>query len=173
MFSNLTKNQQVFIIDKRENGTLKIGVVEEIKNANPYQMNYGIAPTVPFDIAVKYEDGNTETFPQIPPSQCVQTYNNGDIIVCDSIEVAQSEAEKLNAYCKRHIELVPHIEKLLASSENMLRKLNPGYAKQQETDQEIKTLKDDVSKMHTTLFEMKDMMEKVVAGISSPKKSNN
>ena len=58
MFSNLTKNQQVFIIDKREDGDLKIGVVDEIKAINPYQINtVGITPTLPFDIVVKYENG--------------------------------------------------------------------------------------------------------------------
>lgn len=171
MFSNLSKNQQVFIIDKREDGVLRIGVVDEIKNQNPYAI--GLTPTIPFDITVKYEDGNTETFPQLPPSQSVQTYNNGDIIVCDSREVAQNEVEKINAFSKRHIELVPHFEKLISSSEQMLRQLNPNYAKQQQTDEDIKNLKADVRNVTDTLSEMKGMMEKMIAGISSSKKSNN
>lgn len=172
MFSNLTKNQQVFIIDKREDGVLRIGVVDEIKNPNPYAV--GLTPTIPFDIIVKYEDGNTETFPQLPPNQSVQTYNNGDIIVCDSRDVAQNEVEKINAYSKKHLELVPHFEKLISSSELMMRQLNPNYAKQQETDEKIKSLEDGMNQMSGTLVEMKGMMERMIAGISSSsKKSNN
>lgn len=173
MFSNLSKNQQVFIIDKREDGILRIGVVEEIKNANPYQLNtIGITPTLPFDLVVKYEDGSTETFPQIMPAQSVQTYNNGDIIVCDSRDMAQNEVEKINAYSRKHLELVPHFEKLLSSSEQMLRQLNPSYAKQQQTEEDIKHLKDDVRNVTDTLSEMKGMMEKVIAGISSTSKKS-
>lgn len=172
MFSNLSKNQQLFVIDKREDGALKIGVVEEIKTANPYQLNVGIAPTIPFDIVVKYEDGSLETFPQLPPAQCVQTYNNGDIIVCDSRDIAQSEVEKINAYSKRHLELVPHFEKLAASSEQMMRQLNPNYAKQQQTEEEIRNLKEGFSQMSGTLVEMKGMMEKMIAGISSSSKKS-
>lgn len=173
MFSNLSKNQQVFIIDKREDGILRIGVVDEIKTANPYQMNtIGITPALPFDIVVKYEGGNTETFPQLPPGQCVQTYNNGDIIVCESRDVAQAEVEKINSYSRKHIELVPHFEKLISSSEQMMRQLNPQYAKQQETDEEIRNLKDGMMQITTTLGDMKGMMEMVIAGISQ-KKSNN
>lgn len=171
MFSNLSKNQQVFIIDKREDGVLKIGVVDELKNQNPYAI--GITPTIPFDIVVKYEDGNTESFPQLPPAQSVFTYNNGDVIVCDSRDVAQMEIDKINSYCNRHIELMPHYEKLRDSTEQMKRQLNPNYAKQRETDEKIRNLEDGMSQMSGTLVEMKCMMEKMIAGISSSKKSNN
>lgn len=171
MFSNLLKNQQVFIIDKREDGVLKIGVVDEVKNQNPY--NVGLTSTMPFDIVVKYEDGNTESFPQLPPTQSVFTYNNGDVIVCDSRESAQMEIDKINAFCVRHIELMPHYEALRDSTEQMKRKLNPSYAKQQQTDEDIKYLKEGYSQMSGTLVEMKGMMERMIAGISSSKKSNN
>lgn len=175
MFSNLYKNQQVFIIDKREDGVLKIGVVDEIKTANPYQLNaVGITPTLPFDIVVKYEDGAMESFPQLPPSQSVQTYNNGDVIVCDSRDVAQVEIDKINAYSRKHLELVPHYEALRDSTEQMKRQLNPGYAKQQETDEKIRSLENGMQQVTTTLVDMKGMMEKMIAGISSSsKKSNN
>ena len=174
MFSNLSKNQQVFIIDKREAGVLKIGVVDEIKTANPYQLNtIGITPTLPFDIVVKYEGGATETFPQLPPSQSMQTYNNGDVIVCDSRDVAQGEVEKINTLCNRHIELMPYYEKMRDSTEQMKRQLNPQYAKQQQTEDDIKFLKEGYSQMSGAIFEMKGMFEKVIAGISSSKKSNN
>ena len=169
MFGNLSKSNQLFVIDKRGDGILKIGVVDEIKNANPYQYNIGIPPAIPFDVVVKYEDGDLETFPQLPPTQCVQTYNNGDIIVCYSREIAMNEVEKIKAYSQKHLELVPHFEKLISSSERMLRQLNPSYAKQQETDEEIKNLKEGFSQMSGTLVEMKGMMEKMIAGISSKK----
>lgn len=171
MFSNLSKNQQIFIIDKREDGVLKIGVVDEIKNQNPYAI--GIANTIPFDIVVKFEDGNTENFTQLPPNQSVFTYNNGDVIVCDSRDMAQLEIDKINTYCNRHIELMSHYEKLRDSTEQMKRQLNPQYAKQQQTDEKIKNLEDSMTQMSGTLVEMKGMMERMIAGISSSKKSNN
>lgn len=170
MFSNLTKNQQIFIIDKREDGILKIGVVDDIKNQNPYQVNLGYQQTLPFDVVVKYEDGTTETFPQLAPNQSVFTYNNGDIIVCDSMDMAQIEVDKIHVYSQKHLDLVPHFEKLLSSTEQMKRQLNPNYKKQQETDEKIKNLEDGMSRMSGTLFEMKGMMEKMIAGISSSKK---
>ena len=171
MFSNLLKNQQVFIIDKREDGTLKIGVVQEMKNQNPYSI--GLTATLPFDLVVRFEDGNVESFPQLPPSQSVFSYNNGDVIVCDSREAAQAEIEKISSYCIRHIELMPHYEALRESCEKMKRKLNPDYAKQKETDEKIRNLEDGMNQMSGTLVEMKGMMERMIAGISSSKKSNN
>lgn len=171
MFSNLSKNQQVFIIDKRENGVLRIGVVDEVKNPNPYAV--GLTPTIPFDVVIKYEDGNVETFPQLPPSQSVLTYNNGDIILCDSRDSAQVEIDKINTYCTRHIELMPHYEALRNSTEQMKRQLNPQYAMQQQNEEDIRNLKADVRNVTDTLSEMKGMMEKVIANISSSKKSNN
>lgn len=169
MFSNLSKNQQIFIIDKREDGVLKVGVVDEIKNQNPYTIS--LTPTLPFDIVVKYEDGDTESFTQLPPNQSVFAYKNGDVIVCDSREVAQMEVDKIFVYCNRHIELMPHYEALRDSTEQMKRQLNPNYAKQRETDEKIKSLEDGMSQMSGTLVEVKTMMEKMIAGISSSKKS--
>lgn len=173
MFSNLSKNQHIFVIDKRDEGALKIGVVDEIKPQNPYQLNYGVQQSLPFDIVVKYEDGSVETFPQLAPSQSVFTYNNGDVIVCDSREVTQAEIEKIHVYSQKHLDLVPHFEKLLASTEIMMRQLSPNYAKQQETDEKIKNLEDSMNQMSGTLVEVKGMMERMIAGISSSKKSNN
>lgn len=170
MFSNITKNQQVFVIDKRDDGILKIGIVEEVKNQNPYAI--GMANTLPFDIVVKYEDGDIESFTQLPPNQSVQTYKSGDIIVCDNRDVAQMEIEKINAYCTRHIELMPHYEKLRDSTELMKRQLNPQYAIQQQNEEDIRNLKADVRNVTDTLSEMKGMMEKVIAGISSSKKNS-
>ena len=165
MFSNLSKNQQVFVIDKSEDGVLKVGVVDEIRNQNPYSI--GMAQVMPFDAVVKYEDGSSETFTQLQPSMAVATYNNGNVIVCDSRDMAQVEVEKINTYSRKHLELVPHYEKLLASSEQMMRVLNPRYAKDQQTDEDIKTLKADVRNVTDTLSEMKGMFEKVIAGMSS------
>ena len=170
MFGNLSKNQQLFVIDKREDGILKIGVVDDIKNQNPYQVNLGYQHTIPFDVVVKYEDGSTETFPQLAPNQSVFTYNNGDVIVCDSRDVAQIEIDKINSFCNRHIELMPYYEKLRDSTEQMKRQLNPSYAKQQETDDKIKNLESGMSQMSGDIFEMKGMMKQLIAGISSSKK---
>lgn len=171
MFSNLSKGQQVFVIDKREDGVLKVGVVDEIKNQNPYSI--GMAQALPFDAVVKYEDGSSETFMQIQPCTAVATYNNGNIMLCESRDVAQCEVEKINVQCKKHMELVPHVEKLLVSSEQMMRQLNPNYAKQQQTDEDIQFLKEGYNRMSGTLVEMKGMMEKMIAGISSSTKKSN
>lgn len=174
MFSNLTKGQQVYVIDKSGEGTLKIGVVEEVKIPTAYQYQpLGMPYTFPFDVVVKYEDGSNDVFPQLQPNTAVATYNNQNTIVCDSRDVAQMEVDKINSSCRKQLELVPYYEKLLASTEMMMRQLNPNYAKQQETDEEIKNLKTGMAQMTGTLTEMKSMMERMIAGISSSKKSNN
>lgn len=173
MFSNLTKNQPIFIIDKSGDGELKIGVVGEIRLPNTYQFQpMGTQPTIPFDVVVKYENGSEDTFPQLQPGMSVATFNNGNVIVCDNRDIAQMEIEKIRDYSRKHLDLVPHYEKLLESTEMMMRQLSPNYAKQQQTDEEIKNLKEGMSQMSGTLTEMKGMMEKMIAGISSSKKSN-
>ena len=174
MFSNLTKNQPIFVIDKSGDGELKIGVVSELRLPNTYQFQpIGTQPTIPFDIVVKYEDGREDTFPQLQPGMSVATFNNGNVVVCDNRDIAQMEIEKIIEYSRKHLEMVPHYEKLLETTEQMLRQLSPSYAKQQQTDEEIRNLKEGMSQMSGTLTEMKGMMEKMIAGISSSKKSNN
>lgn len=174
MFSNLTKGQQVYIIDKNGEGSLKIGVVDEIKIPTTYQYQpVGMPYTFPFDVVVKYEDGSESTFPQLQPNTAVATFNNQNTLVCENRDVAQLEVDKINVSCRKQIELMPYYEKLLASTEKMMRQLSPQYAKQQQTDEEIKNLKTGMAQMSGTLSEMKGMMERVIAGISSPKKSNS
>ena len=68
--------------------------------------------------------------------------------------------------------LAANTNQTITVTELMMRQLNPNYAKQQETDEKIKNLESGMSQMSGTLVEMKGMMEKMIAGISS-KKSNN
>lgn len=172
MFSNLTKNQPIFVIDKSGDGELKIGAVSEIRLPNTYQFQpIGTQPTIPFDVVIKYENGSEDTFPQLQPGMSVATFNNGNVIVCDNRDIAQMEIDKIQDYCRKHLELVPHYEKLLDSTEMMMRQLSPNYAKQQQTDEDIKNLKQTTNQMSGDIFEMKGMMKQILAGISS-KKSN-
>lgn len=171
MFSNLTKNQQVYVIDKSNDGDLRIGVVGEIKLPSPYQFQpMPMQIAVPFDITVKYEDGSEEPFGQVQPSTTVVTYNNGNIILCDSREAAQIEIDKISAYSRKHLELVTHYEKLLKSTEKMKSQLDPRYAKDQKNDEEIKNLKSNMSDISSKLD---NMIQMVTQYMSSSKKSNN
>lgn len=171
MFSNLTKNQQVYVIDKSNDGELKIGVVGEIKLPSPYQFQpMPMQIAVPFDITVKYEDGSEEPFGQVQPSTAVVTYNNGNVILCDSREVAQMEIDKIASYSRKHLELVSHYEKLLESTERMMSQLDPRYAKDQQNDEDIKNLKSNMSDINSKLD---DMIKMVTQYMSSSKKSNS
>lgn len=175
MFSNLRQNQTIYIIDLSNEPAMKIGTVANIiQPASPIYQPLNLPNDGPIDIKVKYEDDTIVDFPKLQPSQCTATYNGGKVIVCDSRETASQEVENLHSISQKNIDNVPYHEKMLGLTDKWMQILNPRYAKEKETDDEIKALKNNLQGVNGKLDNLAEMMQNYFASSSSGRsKSNN
>ena len=143
MFSALRQGAVLYILSKDENPTLKIGYVESVTQPRPRYATFN--PNVSFgtnmetvvDIAVKVANDKLE-YSGVPANASIHEYNK--IVISESREAMISEVDAMLQNSKNVLENVGCHEKIIDQCEEILKQLNPSYAKEQERDVAIEDL---------------------------------
>ena len=160
MFSGLTQGSLIYILDKTKDLQYKVGEVVGITQPkfenntfNPSQLN-----TQTFvDIKLKI-DGVVNDFNSIPSANSLVTYNNGSLILSETKQGLQTEIESIIQTRKQALDNIEQYKKDIVDGENILKKLNPQFAKDKARDDQISTLNNKVSNMEDTLNKIVTML---------------
>lgn len=147
MFSALRQGNIVYILDKTDGLILKTGQV--ISNSGSSLM-YGATPNSVVNISVEV-DGETKDFNNIPALQSSVNYNNGNLIIIDNKELAITEVENIVSNSKHILNNTKYYEKMITTGEEVLKSLNPQFAKDKARDEEINSLKEKVGDVENKL----------------------
>lgn len=147
MFSTLQQGNIVYILDKSNGLSIKTGQVISNSGAN---MTYGAVPQTLLNLTIDVE-GERKEFNNIPAMQSSVNYNNGNLILIDNKELAITEVENIVSSSKHILENTSYYEKMVTDGEEVLKILNPQFAKDKARDKEIADLKDKVGGMETKL----------------------
>ena len=158
MFSALRQGSIVYILDKGENPSLKIGQIVSVTQPN-YTNNFLMNGST-IDMTVKLGE-NTVDFKNVPSSQSIVNYNQ--TVVAETKELISNEVDNMLQNSKSIIDSVPYHEKVIASCEEMLKDLNPRFAKEKERDEDINNLK-------TKIGGIESKMDKILNLLSETKK---
>ena len=173
MFSAVRQGSPIFVLDK-DNLSLKIGTV-----ASATQPTFGNQwipnmPMQPMDISVKFDDGESMEFKQVQPNAAVAYY--GKVTITETKELMVQEVEQMMRNAKSIIDSVPYNEQVLDSCNSMLTILSPSFAKEQQTDKDIASLKEninginsDISGINSDIGEIKKML--LLMSSSKPSKN--
>ena len=156
MFSALRQGNIVYILDKTDGLTLKKGQVVSNSAVNiPYNLAANSLITLTIDI-----EGETKEFNNIPAMQSSVQYNNGSLMLIDNQELASTEVENIIKSSKEILENTEYYEKLVETGEEVLKKLNPQFAKDKARDDEFNALKDKVGGMESKLDTIINLLDK-------------
>ena len=156
MFSGLRQGNIVYILDKTDGLILKKGQVVSNSAANlPYNLTPNSLITLTIDI-----EGETKEFNNIPAMQSSINYNNGKLIIIDNQELASTEVENIVKSGRDILDNREYYEKLVKEGEEVLKKLNPQFAKDKARDEEFNALKEQVGGMETKLNTIIDLLNK-------------
>lgn len=147
MFSALRQGNIVYILDKSNGLTLKSGQVISNSGAN---LMYAATPQTVVNLTIDVAGENKE-FNNIPAMQSSVNYNNGNLILIDNKELAITEVENIVSSSKHILENTSYYEKMATDGEEVLKILNPQFAKDKARDKEIADLKDKVGGMENKL----------------------
>lgn len=147
MFNSLRQQSLIYILDKADKPTLKIGNVISVSAPQP---RFGA--TNPYaeqvvDISVKTDSGNLE-FKQMP--SMATAANFGSMIISETKEGISAEVEGMLRNSKQVIESIEKHKEVVAECEKLLVELNPQYAKDQARDTRLNKLEealDDIKAM--------------------------
>ena len=147
MFSALRQGNVVYLLDKSNGLTLKSGQVISNSGAN---LMYAATPQTVINLTIDVA-GEHKEFNNIPAMQSSVNYNNGNLILIDNKELAITEVENIVSSSKHILENTSYYEKMVTDGEEVLKILNPQFAKDKARDEEIAQLKDKVGGMENKL----------------------
>lgn len=147
MFSALRQGNIVYLLDKSNGLTLKSGQVLTNSGAN---LIYAATPQTVINLTIDVA-GEHKEFNNIPAMQSSVNYNNGNLILIDNKELAITEVENIVSSSKHILENTSYYEKMVTDGEEVLKILNPQFAKDKARDEEIAQLKDKVGGMENKL----------------------
>ena len=164
MFSALRQGAPLYILNKGEKPELKTGYVESVTQPRPRYATYN--PTVSFgtnmeqivDIAVKVGNDKLE-YSGVPANASIHEYNN--IVVSENREAMISEVDGMLQNSKNIIDNIDYHRGIIKSCEDILKQLNPAYAKEQARDTAIEDLTEQVNKMQTEFGSIKGTLSKI------------
>lgn len=159
MFSGLRQNSTLYILDRKEKPTLKIGQVIGVSNPTPKYGQFGsqIGSSVTFDTTVDISvnvDGEVLKFEQIPSSLSIA--NCKDFVISESREDMCNEVESMLQNSKSVIESVDRHKCILSCCDDILSILNPQIAKDRETEERMNKLENKLEGMESKISRMYD-----------------
>lgn len=163
MFSALRQGAVLYILEKGETPTIKIGQVESV--TQPRSKYNTFNPSVPFtanmdtivDIIVKIDNEKKE-YIGIPSNASIHEY--GNVVVSESRDAMVQEINNMLQSSQSIVESVDAHKNIIIKCEEILKQLDPTYAKQQERDDAIDNLKLEVSSIKTDMNKILDLLTK-------------
>ena len=161
MFSTLRKGSSIYILDRTNEPDVKLGYIENVSIPRPMYPTYNPAVSLGtnmqtvVDLTVRI-DNETKEF-CVPSNLSIHTY--GDYTLSENKEAMISEVDSLRQTTEDIISNVDKNKKDLAAYINILKQLNPVYAKEQERDTAISELSQRMDSIQTSLSKLEQLLE--------------
>lgn len=155
MFSALRQGSVIYILEKGENPNLKVGQVVSITQPN-YSNNFLMNGST-IDISAKVGDQNMD-FKNVPSSQSVTNYNN--VIITETKELMSSEVDNMLQSSKSIVDSVAYHNNVITSCEEILKNLNPRFAREKERDEDISNLKNKIGGIESKMDKILTLLSK-------------
>ena len=155
MFSALRQGSVVYILEKGENPVLKVGQVVSITQPN-YSSNFLMNGST-IDINVKVNNQNMD-FKNVPSSQSIANYNNA--VITETKELMSNEVDNMLQSSRSIVDSVTYHNNIITSCENILKELNPRFAKEKERDEDINNLKDKMGGIESKIDKILSLLQK-------------
>lgn len=155
MFSALNQGSLVYILDKTDGVKFKIG--EIVGTTVPQFAIDGSGIVMKLSVKI---NGNVAEYNNVPSAATIVSYNNGKFIIAETKQSIQSEVESTLHNANYIIEHIEDYKSQITQCENVLKELNPQYAKDKARDEEIANIKSEVAGMKTNI-------DKILAAVTN------
>lgn len=160
MFSTLRQNSPIYILDKKGSPVLKKGVIESVSQQRSRTGTfYGQPLDMVVDIVVNV-DGTKEEFKNIPASLGIA--NDGNLVISESKEAMSTEVDSMLSISKQILESVDYHKDVIDKCEQILKDLNPQFAKDKLQEEKINSLEERIGGVENTLGDIKNMLSKAL-----------
>ena len=153
MFSALSQGSNIYLLDKTSSPKFLVGEVVGVTQPK-YSFNQATV-----DLKVKVEDSIQE-FNNLPSINSFVTYNNGKLFISETKQAIQSEVESILTNSQNIINNIDNYKKNISECENILKQLNPQFAKDKERDDRLQNLEDRFGNVESKLDKIFELVKK-------------
>lgn len=139
MFSALSQESLIYVLEKSDKPIIHVGKVESVTPPRLQYINGNMQSVV--DIIVRFDKEKKE-YIGIPSNLSIHTY--GEVIISENRDAMISEIDRLLQTSKSILESVDYHKQSIIEYENILKQLSPAYAKETARDGAIDKLSSDV-----------------------------
>ena len=153
MFSALSQGSSIYLLDKTSSPKFIIGEVVGVTQPN-YNFNQATV-----NLKVKMDD-SVQEFNNLPSINNVVTYNNGKIIISETKQGIQNEVEAILTNIKNIFDNIDVYKQNIEDCENILKQLNPQFAKDKERDERLSNLENKFDGIESKLDKIFEIVKK-------------
>lgn len=151
MFSALSHGSFIYLLDKTSTPKFLVGEVVGVT-----MPKFGQSTV---DLKLKIEDSIQE-FNNLPSINSMVTYNNGKLIISETKQGIQQEVENLLSTSQNIINNIDTYKQNIENCENILKQLNPQFAKDKERDDRLQNLETRFGGVESKLDKIFDLINK-------------
>lgn len=153
MFSALSQGSSVYLLDKTSSPKFIIG---EVVGVTQPKYNFNQATV---DLKVKVDDSIQE-FNNLPSINNIVTYNNGKVVISETKQGIQNEVETILTNSKNILDNIDTYKQNIEDCEQILKQLNPQFAKDKERDDRLSSLEDRFGNVESKLDKIFELVKK-------------
>ena len=158
MFSNLTPNSILYVLDLNNSPKILSGPVEKVSIPRPKYNSFN--PNMEFIVDITATvNGERREFKGVPNSS-IANFGDDAFILAENKEALSSYINAMMQNSKSIINSVEKHNKLIGIYEEALGELNPSLKADAEKDKAIKSLQEEVSSLRDSLQQMIAAMTK-------------
>jgi len=151
MFSNLSKGNVLYGLDRRDKIKIFTGSVEKVTPTYGKVQNnmFGQFPELRLDI-IATVNGEQKEFKQVPSNSAIADFGDKTFIIADNKDSLYNGIKELLKTSENIVESAPYHETLIPQYKAAMNELMPGSANSAD---EVKALKDEVGSLKAQLAE--------------------
>jgi chemotaxis regulatin CheY-phosphate phosphatase CheZ len=152
MFSNLSQNSILYILDLRSNPKVLSGPIERISIPRPKYNTFNPNMEMVVDIIANI-NGERREFKGVP-NNTIADFGEDAFVLAESKDVLNSYVHSMLQNSKNIINSIEKHQTLISQYEEAIQELNPDIKASMENDKAIKDLKDEISELKQMIASM-------------------
>lgn len=163
MFQNLRQGQPFYILYKGENPRYEAGNVLSVSNPMPkFPNNFQLPQQQEMVVDVKVRVGeSTLDYQKLPAHLSIADFTplGNNVVVSDNKDAINAEIEAMQQISRDALAKTDYHNSVITACDEMLKQLNPQFAKDKERDEEIFQLKEQINSLTGNVSELVAMMK--------------
>ena len=153
MFTNLSQNSILYILETKDEPKLLTGTVTNVSIPRAQYATFGQNMETVMDITATV-NGERREFKRVPCANTIANFGPDAFVLADSKDAMSSFTSAALQNSKNVVEGYEKHQKLIPLYEGILEELNPTLRADKEKDRAIQSLKDEVLELKQMLIDM-------------------